>query len=233
MGDEACSHNTPRRAQIKREASQRREERLGSAKPLEHILADRRSSMLQELSDWLSQTQLNTIFSDTTRLETWLIIPLSQSIHILGIAIVMIAVGMINLQLLGFRVTRQSFAEHSARWMPWIWTGMAILLVTGLMQTIAEPTREIMNYTFRIKMVMLAIVLAITVAYRQAGQERPQLLVRRTPDFGSLLGVPLARSMAWHRRRRAPGRLCGRNRSLSSTSTHKRTNLNVGPSDLD
>jgi type III secretory pathway component EscS len=43
---------------------------------------------------------------------------------------------------------------------------MVILLVTGIVQTIAEPTREIMNYTFRIKMIMLAIVLAITVAYR-------------------------------------------------------------------
>jgi hypothetical protein len=129
--------------------------------------------MLQEFSDWLAHTELNGVFSDTTRLETWLIIPLSQSLHILGIGILMIAVGMLNLQLLGFRVTRQSFAEHSARWMPWIFTALGILLVTGVAQTIAEPTREIMNYTFRIKMVMLAIVLAITVAYRRQVKREP------------------------------------------------------------
>ena len=144
--------------------------------------------MLQELSDWLTQSQLNVLFSDTTRLETWLIIPLSQSLHILGIAVVMIAVGMVNLQLLGFRVTRQSFAENTARWMPWIWTGMAILLVTGLVQTIAEPTREIMNYTFRIKMVMLAIVLAITFAYRRQ--------VKKDPNYWSGEHQTLARSLA-------------------------------------
>src|SRR5262245_23232815 len=109
--------------------------------------------MLQEFSEWLARSQLNAVFSDTTQLETWLIIPLSQSLHILAIAVVMIAVGMLNLQLLGFRVTRQSFAQHSARWMPWIWTGMAVLLVTGVVQTIAEPMREVMNHTFRIKMV--------------------------------------------------------------------------------
>ena len=131
--------------------------------------------MLQELSDWLAHSQLNAVFSDTTRLETWLIIPLSQSLHILGIAIVMIAVGMLNLQLLGIRVTRQSFAQNSARWMPWIWTGMIVLLVTGVVQTIAEPTREIMNHTFRIKMVMLAVVLAISVAYRRQ--------VKRDPNY--------------------------------------------------
>ena len=144
--------------------------------------------MLQELSDWLSQSQLNAFFSDTTRLETWLIIPLSQSLHILGIAIVMIAVGMLNLQLLGFRVTRQSFAEQTARWMPWIWTAMAILLVTGVVQTIAEPTREIMNYTFRIKMIMLAIVLSITVAYR--------LQVTKDPNYWSGERQGLAYSLA-------------------------------------
>jgi hypothetical protein len=130
--------------------------------------------MLQEFSDWLARSQLSAVFSDTTRLETWLIIPLSQSIHILGIALVMIAVGMLNLQLLGVRVTRLSFAQHSARWMPWIWIGMAVLLVTGVVQTIAEPTREIMNHTFRIKMVMVAVVLAITVAYRRQVKTDPK-----------------------------------------------------------
>jgi hypothetical protein len=128
--------------------------------------------MLQELSDWLVQTQLHTVFSDTTHLETWLIIPISQTVHILGVAIVMIASGMLNLQLLGVRVSRQSFAELSARWMPWIWVALAVLFVTGAVQTIAEPTREIMNNTFRIKIVVLLIAVAITVIYRaQVGKD--------------------------------------------------------------
>jgi hypothetical protein len=122
--------------------------------------------MLQELSDWLTQTPLNVVFSDTTRLETWLIIPISQTIHILGVAIVMTAVGMLNLQLLGVRVTKPSFADLSARWMPWIWSAMVVLFITGAVQTIAEPTRELMNNTFRIKIVMLLIAVAITVVYR-------------------------------------------------------------------
>ena len=65
---------------------------------------------------------------------------------------------------------------------------MAILLVTGLVQTIAEPTREIMNYTFRIKMVMLAIVLAITVAYRRQ--------VKKDANYWSGERRNLARSLA-------------------------------------
>lgn len=130
--------------------------------------------MLQDLSDWLEQTALHTLFADTTRLETWLIIPLSQTIHIIGVAIVMTAVGMLNLQLLGIRVTKQSFAELSAGWMPWIWSGMVVLLLTGVVQTIAEPTRELMNNTFRIKIIMLVIAVAITVLYRTQVRKDPK-----------------------------------------------------------
>ena len=131
--------------------------------------------MLQALSDWLEQTALHTLFADTTRLETWLIIPLSQTIHILGVAIVMTAIGMLNLQLLGVRVTKQSFAELSARWMPWTWSALAVLLVTGAVQTIAEPTRELMNTTFRIKIIMLLNAVADTILYRTQ--------VRKDPDY--------------------------------------------------
>jgi hypothetical protein len=131
--------------------------------------------MFQDLSDWLVQTSLHAVFSDTTRLETWLIIPISQTVHILGVAIVMIAVGMLNLQLLGVRVTRQqSFAENSAWWMPWISVAMAVLFITGVVQTIAEPTREIMNNMFRIKIVLLLIVVGITVMYRVNVRKDPK-----------------------------------------------------------
>ena len=144
--------------------------------------------MLQGLSDFLEQTALHTIFADTTRLETWLIIPLSQTIHILGVAIVMTAIGMLNLQLLGVRVTKQSFAELSAGWMPWIWSALAVLFVTGAIQTIAEPTRELMNNTFRIKIVMLLIAVAITVLYRTQ--------VKKDPDYWQRSGDRRAAAFA-------------------------------------
>jgi len=147
--------------------------------------------MLQDLSDWLEQTALHTIFADTTRLETWLIIPLSQTIHILGVAVVMTAIGMLNLQLLGVRVTKQSFAELSAGWMPWIWSAMAALLVTGVVQTIAEPTRELMNNTFRIKIIMLVIAVAITVLYRAQVRKDPKYWGERRTAAYALASLSL------------------------------------------
>jgi len=122
--------------------------------------------MLQEFSDWLSQSSLTALFSDTTLIETWLIIPVSQSLHILGVAIIMISVGMLNLQLLGIGVSRQNFGKLCGQLVPWIWAALALLFITGVVQTIAEPTRELMNITFRTKMVMLAITIAITALYQ-------------------------------------------------------------------
>ena len=122
--------------------------------------------MLEDFSEWLTQTQLSAFFADTTHLSTWLIIPLSQTIHILGVAVVMISVGVLNLHLLGIAGTRRSFAQLAGQLIPWIWGALIVLFVTGALQTIAEPGRELLNLGFRVKMVLLLIVAAITLIYQ-------------------------------------------------------------------
>jgi uncharacterized membrane protein YkvI len=124
--------------------------------------------MLQEFSNWLTQTDLNAFLSDTTHVETWLIIPVSQSVHILGVAVVMISVAVLNLKLLGFAGGRQTFAQLASRLMPWIWGGMIALFLTGVIQTLAEPGRELLNISFQIKVALLVMVVAITLFYQQA-----------------------------------------------------------------
>lgn len=130
--------------------------------------------MLQEFVDWLSQTYLSSVFADTTHMGTWLIIPLSQSTHILGVAVVMISIGMLNLRLLRLAGTNRSFADLTERLMPWIWTALAVLFVTGAVQTIAEPSRELLNNTFRLKMALLAVVIAISAAYQITTRNEPR-----------------------------------------------------------
>ena len=129
--------------------------------------------MLQEFSDWLTQTDLNAFLSDTTHIETWLIIPVSQSIHIMAVAVVMICVAVLNLRLLGFAGGHRSFAQMAARLMPWVWGGLIALFATGVIQTMAEPGREILNISFQIKLVLLVIVAAITVFYQRALKKDP------------------------------------------------------------
>jgi uncharacterized membrane protein len=147
--------------------------------------------MFQELSDWLSQTYLSSVLSDTTHMGTWLIIPISQSFHILAVGTVMICVGMLNLRLLRIAGTKRSFADLTQRLMPWIWSALAVLLITGVLQTIAEPSRELLNLTFRVKMVMLLAVVVISTVYEVSTRKEPRYW-ELSPDrqrVGNVLAV--------------------------------------------
>ena len=131
--------------------------------------------MFDALSQWLAQTQLSAFLADTTHLSTWLIIPLSQCIHILAVAVVMISVAVLNLHLLGIGGTRQTFAQLARQLIPWVWAALFVLFFTGTLQTIAEPGRELLNIGFRVKMAMVVLTATITLIY--------QITIRKDPNY--------------------------------------------------
>jgi hypothetical protein len=130
--------------------------------------------MFQGFVEWLERTPASLFLSDTTGFWTWLIIPVSQCIHIVSIAVLLIPVGMLNLRLLGLQKSRQSFAQLAAYFMPWIWTSLIVLFVTGTVQTVAEPGRELLNVGFKVKMVLLAVVVLVTLFYERSVKHDPQ-----------------------------------------------------------
>ena len=134
--------------------------------------------MLEGFTEWLTGTRATEVFSDTTVFWTWLIIPVSQCIHIICVAIVMMSVGLLNLRLLGMAGTSQSFAQLVRHLMPWIWSALTILFITGTVQTIAEPGRELLNIGFKTKMVLLIVTVLITMHY--------EVTVKKDPHYWSL-----------------------------------------------
>ena len=59
-----------------------------------------------------------------------------------------------------------------------MWTALVVLLTTGILLTITEPARELLNNMFRIKMVLvLALVGVLKII---------QLGLRNRPDYWSL-----------------------------------------------
>lgn len=122
--------------------------------------------MLQNFSEWLTGTPLHDFLSDTTRMSTWLIVPVSQTIHILAVSVLMICVGVLNLRALGIAGKRESFGKLASDVMPYIWTALAVLLFTGTVQTIAEPTRELGSAAFATKMALLIVVVSIAAVFQ-------------------------------------------------------------------
>ena len=113
--------------------------------------------MIQLFCDWLANTPLSL------RIQTvmW-IIPAVQTIHILCVAIVMSCMAMLDLRLVGVAGRKYPISRMVGRFVPWVWGALPILLATGTILIIGEPSRELLNPYFRAKMLMLAIVVVLT-----------------------------------------------------------------------
>jgi len=112
---------------------------------------------LHNFGEWLASTSL----SNTIQNVTW-IIPTVQTVHIVCVAIVISAVFLVDMRILGVFAPSQSLASLSQRFLTWIWWAILVLLVTGTLLIIGEPTRSLLNPAFGAKMLMLLIVAGLT-----------------------------------------------------------------------
>jgi magnesium-transporting ATPase (P-type) len=129
--------------------------------------------VISAFCDWLVATSLSRTFQDWT----WFV-PTVQSVHILSIAVVLTTVAMTDLKLLGLHVGSQSLSEMVSQTMPWVWIALCLLLATGILLTITEPARELLNNVFRLKM-LLVLALVSILKMIQSG-------VRGNPDYFTL-----------------------------------------------
>jgi len=118
--------------------------------------------MLRPFADWLADTSLSKILQNLS----W-VVPTSQSLHILAVSIVFSSACMINLRLMGVGRSGRSVSQLSATLVPWMWRGLAVLLFTGLIQTVTEPVRQFVTPMFWAKMLMIVVVASMTAVYAQ------------------------------------------------------------------
>jgi hypothetical protein len=116
--------------------------------------------VLRPLAEWLARTPLSQALQ-----EHFWIVPTSQSIHILAVSIIVISAAMINFRLLGVGVQGRTVSQLSNALIPWMWRALAILLMTGLIQTLAEPVRQFVTPVYWAKMIMIVVVMGMTAVY--------------------------------------------------------------------
>jgi hypothetical protein len=116
---------------------------------------------LNSFVQWLS-TSAPSVFMQTH--EVW-VIPTIQSLHILGITMAIGSAFMIVMRIGGWLGADQTLLQTQARFGPWLAGALWLLLGTGVLLVVAEPERELINFSFRLKMVLIAVMVAITVAF--------------------------------------------------------------------
>src|SRR5262245_9137927 len=113
---------------------------------------------IQQLLEWLEATPVGVMIKESA----WGF-PITVALHLMGI---MLSVGMLvwfDLRLLGVSMTGYKASLMYRRLMPWMFTGFAVMFITGLMLFIAYATAAYGNLYFRIK--VSAMVLAAVNAY--------------------------------------------------------------------
>jgi hypothetical protein len=116
---------------------------------------------LKALIHWLGTTEL----SNFIKTVGW-IIPGVQIVHILAISVVVSSMGMFDLRLLGWAGKRHSIAAYTARFLPWLWAALLVLLVSGGILIIGEPERALGNRVFQVKMALLLTAVCVTFGFR-------------------------------------------------------------------
>ena len=108
---------------------------------------------MKPFAEWLSTT-LPSVFIQQH--NAWAI-PTIQSIHIVGIGMVMGSVLMIDLRILGWAGTDQTLRQTASRFGPWLAGSLWLLLATGILMVIGEPVRELVTFSFWLKMALVAV----------------------------------------------------------------------------
>lgn len=111
---------------------------------------------LQGVADWLNTLSIHRTVQDTE----W-VVPAVQSVHIVGVAIVLTAALIIALRGLEVTGTHWSLARWSRRFHGSTIFALWMLLATGLVMVLAEPERELLNWIFRAKMLTVIVTLVI------------------------------------------------------------------------
>jgi hypothetical protein len=111
---------------------------------------------MADLAQWFASLPLSVAM----RRIGW-VFPLLQTVHILAIGMMLSSVVMISLRLWGVSRT-QTIAARGHRYLPWIWTSLVVLTVTGIVLAIGNP-RSLRDPALQVKLWLMVPAIAATL----------------------------------------------------------------------
>jgi hypothetical protein len=141
---------------------------------------------LNDFAVWLSTT-LPSVFIQNH--EVWMI-PVIQSLHIVGIGIAVGSTLMMTLRVLGWAGMDQTVLAIQRRFGPWLTGALCLLLASGGLLIVAEPVRELVTFSFWLKMVFVAVLTVLAAVFQASVRQRewePALVRRRSVRLTAIL----------------------------------------------
>jgi hypothetical protein len=126
------------------------------------------SGTLHHWADHIAATPLSRWLDE----QLW-VVPTSQSVHIAALSIVF-ATALVTSMRLGSANTRgRPVSVLVPTLMPWMRGALLVLLVTGTVQTIAEPVRQFVTPAYWLKMGMIIVAVILTEAFARSVRNQP------------------------------------------------------------
>ena len=130
---------------------------------------------MNQFALWLASTAPSVFIQEH---NAWTI-PAIQTVHIVGIGLVMGSVLMIDLRILGLAWTDHTLRQTTSRFGPWLTGSLWLLLATGLLMVVGEPVRELVSFSFWLKMALVAIGAGVAVSFQRALRRQEQQWERK------------------------------------------------------
>jgi uncharacterized membrane protein SirB2 len=127
-----------------------------------------RNSPLSGFALWVQKTP-PSMFADK---HFW-VVPSLQVVHILAIAMLFASAVMINMRIVMLAGRSRTMAQTVQRYLPWIWWGLLVLLITGVGLTFSDPIRELTNPFFWSKMILVVVAVLVNLGFQTSVSRHP------------------------------------------------------------
>ena len=123
---------------------------------------------MREFAESLSGTSLSLAIQ-----TTFWFIRLLQATHLLTAGVVLVSGVMIALRVLGWQRADQPFAAVWARFAPFLAAGLAVMVSTGIAQTLGDPVRELTSTSYWVKLLLVLSCVIGTLVLARHGRHAP------------------------------------------------------------
>lgn len=115
-----------------------------------------------EAFEWIERSPVGELMRSSRA-----IFPIVEIIHLIGMALFVGTLLLIDVGLLGVGMRRQPIHQVAAALAPWTWSGFALLMLTGPFMFSAQASKWHDNPVFWIKMLLLSIAVVFQLSVRR------------------------------------------------------------------
>lgn len=105
---------------------------------------------------------------------------LLEVVHYFSLFMIVGSMGVVDLRILGLLGRKQNVAGLAQDALPWMWIGVVLNVISGLIMFSAEATAYYMSPPFRIKMLLVLLAVVVGIIVNQ-----------NAPKWGKLETIPI------------------------------------------